>query len=345
MSKSLKYIIFNFQNKLFSSSPTRNTLEKNKLSNLPRKIFGNFIPTVVEVRLAASPNTNNAYSVSNNRNVSKPIDIGSQDSFIIPFKNEKKKSDATRRQAYTNNQAFGTPVDDITMDEEFDFEKNLALFDKQAIWHEIDSTQKPDLVRQTIQTKKKNFRHNENVLVSKPIGYRQIKINYSSEQIFATDDGLIIPSIRQEHRDHIQMKAENAGLLRERQFDLLARGTVEIALQLLGGARRLTPQNVHQWPTIVIICDETFNCDHSEIGLSTGRQLASQGLNVMTYVNTETESKRSNIELLLYKFTSGSHTNSVKGKKLFIFISSLITGEVFIFLSEKTAFSLIINSS
>lgn len=292
---------------------------KNNLSNLPKRIFGNFIPSVVEVRLSASPNANaDGAAISNNRHISKPIDIiGGQNSCSIPFKNEKKRSDATRRQAYTDNQAFGT-VDDITMDEEFDFEKNLALFDKQAIWHEIDSIQKPDLVRQTIPTKKKNFGHKENVLVSKPIGYRQIQINYLSRQLFATDDGLIIPSIRQEHRDQIQEYAENAGFTRERQFDLLARGTVEIAVQLLGGARRLTPQNNHQWPRIVVICDQSFDCAHSEIGLSTGRQLASQGLNVMTYVSSETKSQRSNIELNLYKSTNGSHTDSVQGKKFMI---------------------------
>lgn len=275
------------------------------------------IPTVVEVRMAVSAPDTSTFVADGpkklERFASKPIDIVAKN--CLPFRNEKKKSDATRRQAYTNNQAFGTPVDDATMDVEFDFEKNLALFDKQAIWDEIDATQKPDLVRQAIPAKTKNFRHNENVLVSQPIGCRQIKTNFVSGQDFATDDGLIIPSIRQEHRNQIQENAEKHGLSWPRQCDMFARGTVELVLQLLGGARRLTPQNLHQWPTIVIICDVPYNDKQSEVGISTGRQLASHGLNVMVHVSTETQSKRSSSELQLYKATSGSHTDSVKGER------------------------------
>lgn len=61
----------------------------------------------------------------------------------ISFKGDKKKQKGGR---YDKNITFGTPVDDPLMDEEFDFEKNLALFDKQAIWDKIDANQKPDLV-------------------------------------------------------------------------------------------------------------------------------------------------------------------------------------------------------
>lgn len=58
-------------------------------------------------------------------------------------KSDKKKQKSGR---YDKNITFGTPIDDPLMDEEFDFEKNLALFDKQAIWDKIDANQKPDLV-------------------------------------------------------------------------------------------------------------------------------------------------------------------------------------------------------
>lgn len=56
------------------------------------------------------------------------------------FKNDKKK--AFRRHEKT----FGTPIDDPVLDEDFDFEKNLALFDKRAIWNKIEANQKPDVV-------------------------------------------------------------------------------------------------------------------------------------------------------------------------------------------------------
>lgn len=56
---------------------------------------------------------------------------------------DKKKTN----RRYEKNNTFSTPVDDPVMDVDFDFEKNLALFDKQAIWDKIDANQKPDLVR------------------------------------------------------------------------------------------------------------------------------------------------------------------------------------------------------
>lgn len=43
-----------------------------------------------------------------------------------------------------NYECFGSSSD-RDMDEDFDFEKNLALFDKQAIWNKINASQ-PDLV-------------------------------------------------------------------------------------------------------------------------------------------------------------------------------------------------------
>lgn len=93
------------------------------------------------------------------RNASQPIDIApsaNNDCFQKPNaptvaqqlafnKMDKKKANRSR---FDKNKTFSTPVDDPVMEEEFDFEKNLALFDKQAIWDKIDANQmqKPDLV-------------------------------------------------------------------------------------------------------------------------------------------------------------------------------------------------------
>lgn len=89
------------------------------------------------------------------RNVSQPIDItastnnGAHVKTSAPtvaqqlaFNKDKKK--VNRR--FDKNITFSTPIDDPVMDEDFDFEKNLALFDKRAIWDKIDANQKPDLV-------------------------------------------------------------------------------------------------------------------------------------------------------------------------------------------------------
>lgn len=138
-----------------------------------KNAFGNFIPAKVEVNMAHSSvqtnnsgntitnNNNNSNSTSNSnkvpqiqilqRSTSQPIDITNNGAFKAPTvaqqlafnKIDKKKTN----RRHDKNMTFSTPVDDPLLDEDFDFEKNLALFDKQAIWDKIDANQKPDLVR------------------------------------------------------------------------------------------------------------------------------------------------------------------------------------------------------
>ncbi|XP_038119942.1 enhancer of mRNA-decapping protein 3 [Culex quinquefasciatus] len=242
----------------------------------------------------------------NPRNGSGPGNVGNGNGF--------------QQQRYNNNHknsAFGTPVDDPMMDEDFDFEKNLALFDKQAIWDEIDAIQsKPDLLRQTVSSGKKKYRHDENVLASEPTQYRQIELEGgggvgSLNQEYLTDEGLVIPSIPRSTRNLVQQLAENHGLGADRQNDLLARGAAEIALQLLGGSRRLTPNNQHQWPKIAVVCDEPYNARISEIGIATGRMLACHGLKVVVYVSCSSKSTRVSHELELYAATGNLFTFNV----------------------------------
>lgn len=190
---------------------------------------------------------------------------------------KKKKNN----QANLASVTFGGAVDEPGMDKDFDFEGNLALFNKLKVFNEIDANHhKPDVVRQTGHANKKNYRHDENILKSKPMGLRQIQMKHSGALEYVTDDGIIIPTISSVLRSRIQTQAEMVGLVWERQCDMLSRSTVELALQMLGGARRLSPKNQHQWPKIAIICDEMCDVRHSDVGFSTGRQLSSQGLQV-----------------------------------------------------------------
>lgn len=264
--------------------------------------FGNMIPAKVEVKLSGT-------YLEEQRNASKPIDIKQPSSLtnqhtngssLASFKSEKRKCNQLRRMAHNSN-TFDTPIDHGVFQSDFDFEKNLALFDKQAIWDEIDAIQKPDLLPQSSSSKSKNYRHDENILSSKPMGLRQISTGYQCIQEFATDDDLVIPSIPVTMRYVIQRNAEAMGLTKERQTDMLARGATELAILLLGGARRLVPMNQHQWPTILIICDEPYNEELSEVGLATGRILASHGLKILVSVGLEKKSARKSNELQLLK--------------------------------------------
>lgn len=172
-------------------------------------------------------------------------------------------------------------------------------------------------VKQTahVNKKLKNYRHDENILTSKPTVYRTITMKERCVQEYVTDDGIIIPTIATEVRSRIQLQAEVFGLDWERQCDMLARSTVELCLQMLGGARRLSLKNQHQWPKIAIICDEMCNERHSEVGFATGRQLAAQGLDVNILVKPNLNyALKSNKEAELFKATGNMITMSIDGE-------------------------------
>jgi len=74
--------------------------------------------------------------------------------------------------------------------QEFDFEKNLALFNKRLVFDEIDATNQPDVIRLVDINRKKpappvfigesnepKYRNDQNVIEGAPINYRQIKTN------------------------------------------------------------------------------------------------------------------------------------------------------------------------
>uniref|UniRef100_A0A0K8VBV8 Enhancer of mRNA-decapping protein 3 n=1 Tax=Bactrocera latifrons TaxID=174628 RepID=A0A0K8VBV8_BACLA len=315
-----------------------------------KEFFGNLLPPKVEARLGStqfpsSPNSVNVYDVDNfdtanmvgeeAASCSKPIDIKSKKILNGGFPNapdipgngngntktrhvnngsnnngnNRKQRKQLRKDNMKHSQTFGTSVDDPLIHEDFDFEGNLALFNKQAIWDIIESEQKPDLVRQTSISMQK-YRHDENILVSEPVRLRQIENIFDGSTDFVTDEGLIIPTIPSFVRAKIENLAEKEGLSLPRQLDILARGVTDLAILILGGARRLTPTNYHQWPIVVIMCTKSINLRNSDIGAATGRQMASHGLKVLLYMENENTTNKSG-EIGLFKATDNVIVYSV----------------------------------
>ncbi|XP_033933913.1 enhancer of mRNA-decapping protein 3-like, partial [Pseudochaenichthys georgianus] len=66
-----------------------------------------------------------------------------------------------------DDECFGGGTDD-NMDSDFDFEGNLALFDKAAVFSKISSL--------GAEGEKPRYRHDQNILEVKPIVYRQITV-------------------------------------------------------------------------------------------------------------------------------------------------------------------------
>lgn len=227
-------------------------------------------------------------------------------------RNKQRSKQLRRENSVKHSQTFGTSIDDPLLHEDFDFEGNLALFDKQAIWDSLETGKKPDVVQHAVSLQQqKKYRHDQNIIVSEPAQMRQIESLFEGSEDFVTDEGLIIPTIPMFVRSKIEMCAQKCGLSLQRQLDLLARGTTDLAILLFGGARRLTPNNRHQWPTIAIICEKSENFRSSNVGAATGRQLASHGLKVLLYLEEDTNIEQNSIEISLFKATGNTVVYSV----------------------------------
>lgn len=75
---------------------------------------------------------------------------------------------------------------EFNTEKDFDFETNLALFDKKAVMGEIKSGKQQGPPAGLGVKTVANFRHDENVLESQPPTYRQISLPESSTKEFIT---------------------------------------------------------------------------------------------------------------------------------------------------------------
>lgn len=177
--------------------------------------------------------------------------------------------DKARRR---NEACFGDAADPALHDD-FDFEGNLALFNKRALWEQIRNSHKPDVVRHADDAGK--FRHDENVLGVAPAPRRTIRVpdELRGPLDYVTDEGLGVPSAAPQLRARLWGALRSRGLL-PGALTLLARAAADVALRLVGGGRRLDPRNAHQTPTVVALVGA-----HAlgAAGLAAARLLASHG--------------------------------------------------------------------
>lgn len=201
---------------------------------------------------------------------------------------------------------FGT---DVNMEKDFDFETNLALFDKKTVMGEIQSGKQqgppPGPGTRTVS----NFRHDENVLETLPPTYRQIHLPSPSAKEFLTDAGLVVPSASAELRKAMQDSMEKLGISVERRSESIARAVAEVALHFVGGPHRLTPKNSHQKPVVVVLCG---NHPEAAGAVCAARHLATLGVQTVVYLQTLTVSHYLKKEIELYKLTGQSVINNEK---------------------------------
>ena len=82
-----------------------------------------------------------------------------------------------------DDECFGDVLDD-GLDEDFDFEGNLALFDKAAVFSQIETSRSRGTPEK--QTQPARYRHDENILENKPVIYRQIAVPQPGAKEYCT---------------------------------------------------------------------------------------------------------------------------------------------------------------
>ena len=273
---------------------------------------------------------------------------------------------------YSKDDGTFVDIDMDNMGKDFDFERNLALFDKQRVLEEIESNQ-PDVVRlidhnrrgasapsgakhktaASVEVKsakalltqvhasssssktgglqslvsggfkseqvEPKYRNDQNVLTSEPTQYRLIATDEAAVGEYTTDAGLVIPALSYQLRERCMAAAEAKGISRERLIELVSRSGSEVAIQLLGGSRRLNPQNSHQVPLCVVLCGPGKS---GEYGMAIGRHLASQGVKTITFFpQLDLYQRQLANELALYKLCCKS-----QGSKLIHEVKELPQG-------------------
>eukprot|EP00096_Caligus_rogercresseyi_P012881 TRINITY_DN5555_c0_g1_i1.p1 TRINITY_DN5555_c0_g1~~TRINITY_DN5555_c0_g1_i1.p1 ORF type:complete len:461 (-),score=127.11 TRINITY_DN5555_c0_g1_i1:223-1605(-) len=206
-----------------------------------------------------------------------------------------------------DEEAFGVN-NGFDMNEEFDFEKNLALFDKRMIFSELDEKLRssPKTNGNSDSTK---YRNDENVLNSSPAVYRQIITKVAISE-YVTDSGLIVPAISLENRHKIIQSLEGLKLSWDKIVELFARASTDILLQTLGASHRLNPSNSHQVPTAIVLCGRGRV---GSFGLAIARLLISHGVKTLAYVpQSKSDHPQFNAELRLYKLFDHQMTSSTK---------------------------------
>nr|XP_002123787.1 enhancer of mRNA-decapping protein 3-like [Ciona intestinalis] len=178
-------------------------------------------------------------------------------------------------------------IDQSELDEDFDFEKNLALFDKQAVFDEVYSGSDGE-VRTPLKNRRNKpevkYRHDENVLGNGPVVYRQIVTQETSNHHIAeyyTDAGLVVPCVSSTTHKNICRVAEEMGISKTRQIETFGINTSQMAFSMLGGANRLHPRNAHQRPHVVVL---TGPHQVGAQGIATARHLSNQNLHVDVFM-------------------------------------------------------------
>ncbi|XP_053573339.1 LOW QUALITY PROTEIN: enhancer of mRNA-decapping protein 3 [Bombina bombina] len=225
----------------------------------------------------------------------------------------KKSGPKNGQMKARDDECFGDDLEEIP-DTDFDFEGNLALFDKAAVFEEIDTHERRGVVgtrsRGTPNERPPTYRHDENILESEPIVYRRIVVPHSGGKEYCTDSGLVVPSITMQLHKKLLCVAEKHGLYVERRLEISGVCASQMTLTLIGRTHRLNPKNVHQRPTVALLCGPHVK---GAQGISCGRHLANHDVDIILFLpNFVKMLEPVTNELNLFCQTQSKQVSSVK---------------------------------
>ncbi|XP_075064328.1 enhancer of mRNA-decapping protein 3 [Mixophyes fleayi] len=225
----------------------------------------------------------------------------------------KKSGPKNGQHKARDDECFGDELEEIP-DTDFDFEGNLALFDKAAVFEEIDTHERRGAggarSRGTPNERPPTYKHDENILESEPIVYRRIIVPQPGGKEYCTDSGLVVPSISYGLHKKLLTVAEKHGLSVEKRLEMSGVCASQMALTLLGGPNRLNPKNVHQRPTVALLCGPHIK---GAQGISCGRHLANHDVDIILFLPNFVKMLESvTNELNLFCRTEGKQVSNVK---------------------------------
>ncbi|KAM4602553.1 enhancer of mRNA-decapping protein 3-like [Polymixia lowei] len=267
-------------------------------------------------------NNRSAYPANNTHPSTTPVTIlrrapaGSSNTRGLARATSKKngvKTGSAGGQMRPKDECFGDGTDE-GLDTDFDFEGNLALFDKAAVFSQIDGADRHGNRTRPCSTPSERtppcYRHDENILEGKPVVYRQITVPQYGGKEYCTDSGLVVPSVTYDLYKRLLAAAEHRGLSLERRLEMTGVCASQMALTLLGGPNRLTPKNVHQRPMVALLCGPHVQ---GAQGISCGRHLANHEVEVILFLPNFVKMQECvTSELSLYNKTSGTQVANVK---------------------------------
>ncbi|KXJ12342.1 enhancer of mRNA-decapping protein 3 [Exaiptasia diaphana] len=222
------------------------------------------------------------------------------DKSITPRKNQNAKSKSLKEK---DKECFGQSLLDM-MTPDFDFEKNLANFDKKAVFEEIESSGSDCGVRKGF--KEFNLKPTESVLEHEPVIQRQICVPSEHRgKEFLSDNGIVVPAVSIELKNTLFEMSEQMGLSQEQRIECAGMCAFQMAMQVLGGSRRFN--NLNDMPSVVVMAGPHIQ---GLQGICTARHLANKKINVTLFIPRKTQELIP--QLALYMHTGGRLASSVK---------------------------------